>query len=134
MNATERKGKKSSGLTVRSLSKQEFGRRLLDQLRLKGWNQSQLGRYAGIGRDNISQYIRGRSFPSPANLEKLASALSVPAEELLPNNLERTTAQVENPETEYRSIPGDPDNVWLRINRRVPRAIAIKILTPLDNG
>ena len=113
--------------SIRHLNKEEFGRRLYEHMRSKGWNQSQLARYAGMGRDNVSQYVRGRSYPSPDNLAKLASALQTTPKELLPNYYEDAIER-ESPQLEYREIPGDSDYCWLRINKRVLRKYAPQII------
>ena len=118
--------------SIRHLTKEEFGKRLYTLMREKGWNQSQLAKYAGMGRDNVSQYIRARSFPTPENASKLATALGVKPEELLPNYYE-SALERESPETEYRSIPNDPDHVWLRINRRCKKSVALKILGMIED-
>ena len=66
----------TADMSPRELTKQEFGRRLMALMLDKGWNQSELARAAKLGRDAISTYIRGISFPEPKNLVKLAQALA----------------------------------------------------------
>jgi transcriptional regulator with XRE-family HTH domain len=61
-----------------------FGQRLRYLILRKGWNQSELARQAGIGRDSISSYIAGRARPNNLNAHKLAEALGVNLGELLP--------------------------------------------------
>ena len=118
--------------SIRPLSKEDFGRRLYEHMRAKGWNQSQLARYAGMGRDNVSQYVRGRSYPSPDNLAKLATALQIDPKELLPNYYEDAIER-EAPQFEYREIPGDPDFCWLRINKRILKKYASQIIDLTNN-
>ena len=66
----------------RILTRAEFGKRLGNLIRKKGWSQSELARRAKIGRDSISQYVRGRSVPSPIFLEKICKALNTKPDEL----------------------------------------------------
>lgn len=111
----------------RSLTKQEFGRRLHAILLQKGWNQSELARRANLGRDAISTYVRGRSFPEPGSLHQIAAALGMDPGALLPNALESAMDQ-DNPALEIRESIGHPGMAWLRVNQRVTRAQALKIM------
>lgn len=119
-------------LAPRSLTKQEFGKRLYQLMLGKGWNQSQLARYAGIGRDSVSQYMRGRTFPTPQNLAALAKALSCRPEDILPNYLESAVDR-EQPEIEIKGVHGDKDHMWVRINMRLPRLKALRILSVIHD-
>ncbi|MGH8561273.1 MAG: helix-turn-helix domain-containing protein, partial [Nevskiales bacterium] len=74
-----------TSLSSKQQTRYEFGRRLLNLCLQKGWNQSDLARASELGRDAISTYVRGRSFPDPKNLRKLADALGVAMDDLLPN-------------------------------------------------
>jgi transcriptional regulator with XRE-family HTH domain len=115
-------------LTPRQLTKQEFGRRLLSLLADKRWTQGDLHRASGVSRDAISTYVRGVSFPESANLHAIASAFGLTADTLLPNITESVARNDASPTLEIRSIPGDPDNVWLRINQKVSYDLAAKIM------
>lgn len=63
-----------------------FRERVKELLLDKGWNQSELARRADVGRDQISTYLRDnpRSLPTPSTLVKIARALGVSTNELLP--------------------------------------------------
>ena len=58
-------GAVKTDLTPKSLTKQEFGKRLYSLMVERGWQQSDLARAAGIGRDSVSTYMRGHSLPGP---------------------------------------------------------------------
>jgi transcriptional regulator with XRE-family HTH domain len=109
----------TADMTPRELTKQEFGRRLMAVMLDKGWNQSELARASGLGRDAISTYIRGVSFPEPRNLHKLAAALGTEPEHLLPNAVVRAMESDTGPMLEIRQAAGHPDKVWVRVNRMV---------------
>ena len=127
-------GEKLYDDTPKSLTKQEFGRRLHAILLEKGWNQSELARKANLGRDAISTYVRGRSFPEPGSLHKIASALGMDPGTLLPNALESAIDQ-DAPALEIRESTSHPGMTWLRVNRRVTRRQALAILQILtDEG
>lgn len=113
-------------LTPQSISKQQFGRRLYELMIKQGMNQSDLARAAKLGRDSISTYVRGISLPDPVNLQKLADALGVSREELLPNIVE-SAADREHPAMEIKMAHGDSGHVWVRINRQVKTETATKI-------
>ena len=68
-----------------TIMKVEFAKSLRAKLLELGISQSELARRAGLGRDSISGYIRGRSLPNPVNIDRLAKALGVNAEELCPS-------------------------------------------------
>ena len=116
----------------RILTRAEFGRRLYSLMLKRGWNQSKMAREVGLGRDSISQYVRGRSIPSPTNLDKLAKALNIEPEVLFPNYDAQTNA-VEEPTLEMKSIDNDAENMWLRINMKVSAEKALEVLKILKS-
>lgn len=113
------------------LTKQQFGKRLYEQMLKKGWTQSELGRQADLPRDSISVYIRGRSLPTPSSLKKLADALGVSETELLPNYVE-SAIDDDTPMLEMKISPNAPNTAWLRVNRLVTVATAMKVLQLLE--
>lgn len=117
--------------TARHLTRQEFARRLSSVIMERGWSQSDLARAAGLGRDAISTYVRGRSLPGPLNLRKLADALGMSPHQLLPNAAENA---VDNdvPAFEMRAAVGHPDQVWVRLNRQLTLRQALAIARVLD--
>ena len=111
----------------RVLTRAEFGKRLQSLMLKKGWNQSELARKVGIGRDSVSQYVRGRSIPSPANLNKLAGILGIEKDVLFPNYDAQTNA-IEAATLEIKSIDSDAEHMWLRVNMKVPAEKALEVL------
>lgn len=67
------------------VDKKAFGRRLHQIMLAKNLTQSDLARAAGMDRMRISSYVRGQSLPTPLFLKKLAEALSIDPNELLPD-------------------------------------------------
>jgi transcriptional regulator with XRE-family HTH domain len=102
-----------------------FRERVKELLLDKGWNQSELARRADVGRDQISTYLRDnpRSLPTPSTLVKIARALGVSTNELLPTagNLHAASAL---PAEMY----GDEDGYRVKINIKLPFARAIEVL------
>ena len=119
------------GLRPKHLTKQEFGRRLYKLMIRKGWTQSELARQAGIARDSVSTYVRGVSLPEPLNLERPASALGVTAVELLPNQAEAAIDE-EAPSLELKIGTANSLVSWLRVNRLVSTATAMKVVQLLN--
>ena len=109
------------------LTRQEFGKRLYNFMMRKQMTQSDLARASGMGRDSISQYVRGRSVPSPKNLQKLCDALDVEPDVLFPNYDAQANA-AEQPTLEMKSIEADAENFWLRINMKVPAMKAMEVM------
>lgn len=120
-----------SGLTPRALTKQEFGRRLFQMMMSRSMSQSDLARAAEMGRDSISTYVNGKTFPTPLALKKLADALGVEQDELLPNGL-MAAMEDEHPAVELRQAAGHPDKAWVRVNRSMSFATAAKIISLID--
>jgi len=118
-------------LSNKMIRKQEFGRRLYDQLLKQRLNQSDLARKSGLGRDSISQYVRGRSVPTPQNLEKIAEALSIEPDDLFPNYAAQAIS-IEDPTFQLRAVDGDSSQMWLTINQRVSTATAMAVMAALD--
>lgn len=118
-------------LRPKHLTKQEFGQRVYKLMIRKGWNQSELARQAGIARDSVSTYVRGISLPEPLNLERLAKALGVSATELLPNATEAAIDE-DVPSLELKISHLNSQRAWLRVNRLVSTAAALKIVEILN--
>lgn len=118
-------------LSVRSIRKVEFAKRLFALMNEKNWNQSDLSRAADMGRDSISQYIRANNIPSPKNLKKLADALGVEPVELYPN-YEAAAIEEEIPSLSFRQMPGDDAHMWVRINKKVPTKVAAQIMALMN--
>ena len=114
-------------LTPKHLTKQEFANRLYKLMLAKGWNQSELSRRAGLPRDSISTYIRGKTLPTPISLQKLAETLDISSEELLPNHVE-SAIDFDTPALEMRVSPNAPNTAWLRVNRAVSLKAALNIM------
>ena len=114
-------------LSVRSIRKIEFAKRVYSLMTKKNWSQSDLARASGLGRDSISQYVRGNNIPSPKNLQKMAGALGVTPVELYPN-YEAAAIEQEIPSLSFRQMPGDEQHMWVRINKKVPMAVAAQIM------
>lgn len=118
-------------LSVKTIRRTEFAKRLYSLMMAKNWNQSDLARQANLGRDSVSQYIRANNTPSPRNLKKLADALGVEPVELYPN-YEAAAVEEEMPALSFRQMPGDDEHMWVRINKKVPKAVAAKIMLLLN--
>lgn len=114
-------------LTPRALTRQEFGRRLSALMLERSWNQSELARAADLGRDSISTYVNGKTFPTPRALKQLADALGVKREDLLPNQM-MAAMDDEFPAVELKQATGHPNKAWLRINRAMSFATAARII------
>lgn len=122
-----------SGFAPQHITKQEFGRRLYSLMIKKGWNQSELSRRAKIGRDSVSTYVRGISFPDPQNLDNLCKALEVDRDQLLPNAGESAMDR-EHPAFEIKAAHGSPGRVWLRVNRMVTSEVASQIFNLINEA
>lgn len=116
--------------------KAEFGRRLQHALTEKGWNQSDLAREATrhmpgkqrFGRDNISNYVRGKQIPGPVRLRALCDALGMPATDLVPPGAVNTVSGINVP-LEVKSA--GEGRMLLRVNQVIPTDMAMRIIALL---
>lgn len=120
----------------RAIVLREFGNRLYELLREKGWNQSELAREAAkhmpnkkFSRDNVSKYIRGRFLPNAKHLDALSKALGVDRSDLLPEG-SSPSASESSPPLDVRDA-GNGEHAWLHVNQRVPWPVALKVLSIL---
>jgi transcriptional regulator with XRE-family HTH domain len=119
------------------MTKQEFGRRLQKLLLDRNWNQSDLARAVQdatgetIGRDAISTYITGRSYPTPKSQKLLSEALGIPVPELFPNAI-MNAMDDEHPAFEMRAAAGQPGKAWVRVNRLMSFSTAAEIARLLN--
>ncbi|MHC5033456.1 MAG: hypothetical protein ACYTFZ_00245 [Planctomycetota bacterium] len=117
---------------------QEFARKLHDELNKRGWNNSDLARavwgetvdkrgYAvARNRDRVGQYVAGKSYPEPYNLQKIADVLGVKPEDLAPE-LFTAAVERETPSVAITAAAGHPDKVSVVINMLLPFALAMEI-------
>lgn len=115
------------------MSKHEFGRRLQMHLNDRGWSQADLGREVErvtgkkIGRDAISTYINGRSFPAPASLNKICKALNISREDILPSEFMTGSHDASLPAFEMRTTPDQSGCAWVKVNRMMSFETATEI-------
>ena len=119
--------------TAAKTSNAEFGRRLQSLMLERNWNQAELARAAGLGRDSISTYIRGKVFPDPRNLKRIADALGMTPQQLMPSDM-ASVIEAEVPALEIRQSATDPSQVHIRINRTVTVEQAAKIFSILNHA
>lgn len=118
----------------RHLTKQEFSRRLKTLLTTRGLSNAEFARRAGFGRNSITSYLKGYNYPSRLNLEKMAKALGIEADELLPNITKEAIADEELPDLSLRSSVAEPGMSWLVVNRHVPTAVGAQVVTLLEQA
>lgn len=118
--------------------KREFGQRVSQLSKQKGWTQSELARQCDLPRDRVSTYVRGLAIPSHKNLNALAVALNVDPKDLLSNpsmlEIDNTNSATEqdNPAFHLRVSSDEPGKAWLRVNRSVSFATGVKIAALLE--
>ncbi len=84
-----------------------------------------------LGRDSVSQWVRGRSLPEPRNLQWLADFLGMDRSELVPPSAFNRQAH-EDPAVELRQVSGEPGMAWIRVNRACSTVAAAQILDILN--
>ena len=105
-----------------------FGRKLRAALEAKSWNQSDLAKATGLGRDSISTYIRGLTMPDPKNLKKLAEALELPVKDLMPEGGGDAVSAA------FEISQASTGRVFMRINQAVSFEQAARIMAILTEG
>ena len=114
-------------LSVRVLRKQEFANRIVSLMEKKMVRQSDVARATGVGRDSISNYVRGRTVPTPTALGKLSKYFNIPAEKLYPNYAQQAM-QREQPAYDFKQVAGEPNVTWVQINMRLTSKKAAEIM------
>ena len=109
-----------------------FAQRLLAVMRERGWTQSELARRAHIGRDNVSGYVRAKNLPGPAILNRLAAALAVSPEELIPIPSDEESSR-KGRGFVLRQLGEEDGRVWLQLEQALPWEQAEAILRILGH-
>lgn len=122
---------------------EKFSRRLYKLMADKKMSQSDVARAiwgtrddprgykVARNRDRISAYLKGKSYPSHENLEKLAALLGVTPDELAPDLAVRGMDS-EEPDLSITAIAGHHDKVMLRVSRLVAPTTAMEIMALLE--
>lgn len=106
--------------------RKEVGQRIYRAMIKRGWSQAELARQSGMARNNVSTYIRGAKMPTRESAEKLARALGVHVNELVPSAATGELDEViSGPAFAMTEVA--PGVVMLRINRRARLATAVQI-------
>jgi transcriptional regulator with XRE-family HTH domain len=103
-----------------------FGAKILERLKFKNWNQSDLARATGLGRDSISTYIHGTVRPTPKNLSKIAEALECNPADLSPDTFQH---EIRDAVLEMSQLPDG--KVRLRVIQAVTLDQAVEIFNIL---
>lgn len=112
-------------------NRKDFSGKLNHAMLEKGWNQSELARRAGIGRDNVSGYVRGHNLPNSKHLSKLATALNVPPSYLLGAATGDRFPAMEGDDKPLLKIEQIPDSGMFRLSLRqeLPEDVVYQIAT-----
>ena len=114
-----------------AVARRAFGKRIEQKMYEKSWNQSELARVMGIGRDSICSYINGKILPTPRNLKRLSDALGVQPSDLLPGMPSSMLVSTDNgkPVLEIHTDPSDPEFSWLRVNQKMATDDCLECVT-----
>jgi transcriptional regulator with XRE-family HTH domain len=117
---------------------QTFARRLHELMVEKDLSQADVARRAfgtettkegytvAKGRDRISAYLSGRTYPESRTIKVLADALMVKPEDLAPEAIAAAVDR-DNPSLSITMVEGHPDKVHLVVNQLVPLNAAMEI-------
>lgn len=142
-------GKRDSAyfnLTDSESAKAGFAYRLQQRMTGLGWNQSELARQATkhlpkptrgqkqghtIGRDLISNYVRGEVLPRPAVLSALAKALDCKESDLMaPRSVPSASERIEM--TSFRLEARPEGMAYIEVRREMPMERAMEIVSILN--
>lgn len=118
-----------SDVASRAREKREFGRRVYSLMLARGLYKSELARIMGTSRDNVGRYANGETIPLDDNLERLAAALGVTPEELVPSRARERVEKINDMELQF----DDAGCAWLRVSRLVTSGTALKVAELLQN-
>lgn len=96
----------------------------------KNLSQADLSRITKLGRDSMSRYFRGMTIPDTLSLVALARALGTEPRELDPGATAATLPSMTEiaPAMSIREDPAAPGWSFVQINRRMPSALAARIM------
>lgn len=120
---------RTTGSRMRDQAKKVLARNIYKAIVEKGISPAELARRSGLTRDNISTYMRASSLPNEENLKKLARALDMRPDELLPNRPDMALSDPDNPTLVLAEMPGG--KARLQIDRMVSTETATKIIALL---
>lgn len=84
-------------------------------------------------RDRIGTYLKGRGYPEPATLQKIANIYGVTKEDLAPE-LTASAIDRERPEFGMTMVQGHVDKVHVQINALLPLWAATKIAALVEKA
>jgi len=111
----------------REVAKQDLARRLAHAMKERDLNQAELGRLAGVPRGLVSNYVRGESWPAPKNIRRMAIALGMKEEDLVPSQRGMAAIEEAAPSFAVTEMIGHHGKMWLRVNRMVSARTAMAI-------
>jgi transcriptional regulator with XRE-family HTH domain len=120
-----------AGFQPVKMAKSQFANRLWNLMVAKGWTQADLGRRAGLGRDQINTYVHGRSLPTPENAKRLADALGIAANQLYPG-AEADFSPTGPGLAPFEMRTTTPGKMFVRVNLELPFDAAGKIFQLLQ--
>jgi transcriptional regulator with XRE-family HTH domain len=122
----------AGGVGDKESLKKEFSRRLYQAMRAKDWRQADLHRASGLPKDSISTYYRGLVLPTSYSLDKLAKALDVQPEWLVPGEAAPSVSSSlpleGTPPYEMRVLPWDSKRAMVKINKPIRTKTAVQII------
>lgn len=109
------------------MSQGQFARWLLDQMRRRDWNQTDVAERVGTHSSVVSRWVRGERVPDTKSIDKIADVFGLPVDDVL-------TIAGHRPAVE----PLDPDDprelLAARVRRMRPDPSDLQLLnTILDN-
>lgn len=117
--------------------KTDFSRKILQLMGDKDLTQAELARRAGIGRDNITGYIRGRCLPRASHLKAIAEALNVQPDTLLEGRVFESPKEEPKADEFFAKIEQrgtDPSHVLLHVRQLVTMKQALQVMAALNEG
>ncbi len=126
---------------------QTLGQKIHALLLKKGMRQSDLARKvwpgetktdargypAPRGRDRISAYVNDKAMPEPATLKRIAKALDVEVDFLVPGAL-ISPHERDTPAMNIKVLADAPDRCFLQINKLLPLRVALEIAKLVDEN
>jgi transcriptional regulator with XRE-family HTH domain len=82
-------------------------RKIVEAMKLKDINQSQLAEILGITRSMVNNWVKGRSNPSLNSLKKIASAIGMPLNFFLNSPINSSNAIGSNAVSEINDVQTD---------------------------
>jgi len=101
-----------------------------------GTTKDSRGHDVARNRDRITDYVKGRAYPEPKNLEKLAQALELPIEALQIDRPTKGVSRIASSQADVQLLflAAEPDRCLFICQKVISRKLALELARRIDEA